>query len=63
MDVKRAASGPRVRCKHCEVTFPVPERMEMGNDPRIQLRCPRKECGEWSWFERHEVGVGRSARA
>ena len=46
----------RVRCKHCQETFPVPERVEVGVEPRVQIQCPRKECGEWSWYERHEVG-------
>jgi hypothetical protein len=57
MDAK--VRGPRVRCKHCETTFPVPERIEIGNERRVQLQCPRKECGEWSWYERHELGLER----
>jgi hypothetical protein len=56
MAVKRR--DPRVRCKHCRMTFPVPERLEAGPDPRVQLQCPRKQCGEWSWYERHEIGLG-----
>ena len=51
--------SPRVRCKHCQVTFPVPERIETGDDRRAQIQCPRKECGEWSWYELHELGRGR----
>ena len=47
-----------MRCKHCQVTFVVPERIEMGRDPRVQVQCPRKQCGEWSWYERHEIGLG-----
>jgi hypothetical protein len=57
MDVKRR--DPRVRCKHCETTFLLPDRFEMGNDRRVQVQCPRKQCGEWSWYERHEIGLGR----
>jgi hypothetical protein len=56
MDAK--GRSPRVRCKHCEVTFLVPERIEMGDGRRVQLQCPRKECGEWSWYELHEIGLG-----
>jgi len=56
MVLKRRAL--RVRCKHCQVTFVVPEHIEVGSDPRVQVQCPRKQCGEWSWYERHEVGMG-----
>jgi hypothetical protein len=57
--VDAKSRGPRVRCKHCEMTFPVPERIEIGNERRVQVQCPRKECGEWSWYERHELGLER----
>ena len=49
---------PRVMCRHCETSFPLPERFEAGDGRRVQLQCPRKQCGEWSWFERHELGLG-----
>lgn len=57
MDLKRR--DLRVRCKHCQVTFLLPERFEMGDARRVQVQCPRKQCGEWSWYERHEIGFGR----
>ena len=57
MDEKRRA--PRLKCRHCGVTFPVPERIDASEGLRVQVRCPRKQCGEWSWFERHELGLGR----
>ena len=55
MDVKRRS--PRVMCKHCQTAFQLPERFELGNERRVQLQCPREQCGEWSWYERHEVGT------
>jgi len=57
MDERRRA--PRVKCKHCEVTFPVPERIQVGEGQRAQVQCPRKQCGEWSWYEWHELGLGK----
>jgi hypothetical protein len=55
MDSKRRS--PRVMCEHCQTAFQLPERFELGNERRVQLQCPQKQCGEWSWYERHQLGT------
>jgi hypothetical protein len=46
-------------CKHCRTSFLLPESFELGDERRVQVRCPRKQCGEWSWLERHEIAFGK----
>jgi hypothetical protein len=54
---------PRVICKHCGRSFVLPESFDVGDERRVQVQCPRKQCGEWSWYERHEIVFGRGRAA
>jgi len=58
MDSKRRER--RVICKHCHVSFSLPDDFEVGGEKRAQVQCPRKQCGEWGWYERHELGLEKS---
>jgi hypothetical protein len=41
----------------------LPESFDVGDERRVQVQCPRKQCGEWSWYERHEIVFGRGRAA